>query len=289
VKIKADTLGNFTVEGSEESSKLAQIEKEYTEFYIKALGISAEMDRLNQNTSEYVELNRALAREYVGYYRSRVKYVMENTHSLTVVPVLLQAVGDMPVFAQTTDAIIFKGVSDSLSTVYPDSKYVRFLAQEAEKREKTLDLEYRIRNTEASGYPEIELPDINGKKVKLSEVDANAKVVLLHFWSIQDDGQKMFNMDFFKPLYEEYHSKGLEIYQLALDPDKSAWATVVKEQKLDWVNVCDIRAAASPVAGTWNVPAVPVTFVISKGEVVPYGDVKDVDGLKNMIIRLLSE
>jgi len=289
IKIKADTLGNFTVEGSEESSKLAQVEKDYTEFYVKAMGISAAMDRLKQDSQEYVDLNRALAKEYISYYRSRVKYVLDNVHSLTVVPVLLQSVGDMPVFAQSTDAIIFKSVSDSLSTVYPDSKYVRFLAQEAKSREKTLDLEYRIRNTEASGYPDIELPDVNGKRVKLSEVEASAKVVLLHFWSIQDDGQKVFNLEYFKPLYEQYHSKGLEIYQIAFDPDKSAWASVVKGQGLEWVNVCDIRAGSSPVAGTWNVPAVPVTFVLSKGEVVPYGDVKDAEGLTRLVASLLSE
>ena len=110
------------------------------------------------------------------------------------------------------------------------------------------------------------MPNVNGEKVKLSSVDS--KVVLLHFWTASDAAQKMFNLDVLKPIYETYHSRGLEIYQVAIDVDKASWARSVKDQKLGWINVCDGYGTPSPVIGLYNLGTLPVSFVISDGKIL---------------------
>ena len=60
----------------------------------------------------------------------------------------------------------------------------------------------------------------------------DSKVVMIYFWSSSDAAQKMFNQDVMKPVYNEFHSKGFDIYSVAADADKAAWASVVKSQKL---------------------------------------------------------
>ena len=121
VNVTADTLGTFTVEGSEESAKLAEVEKAYADALLKFSNLSEQAVEAEGKDAE--ALRRQLAQEYVTYYRSCVKYVMKNSKSLTVVPVLYQNLGtDLPVFAQETDAIHFANIADSLETVYPDSK-----------------------------------------------------------------------------------------------------------------------------------------------------------------------
>ena len=282
VAVTADTLGSYTVEGSEESQKLAQVEKDYAAALTKLNDIALRMEAASG--AEADELRRALGKEYVEYYRNCVRYILQNSKSLTVVPVLYQNFGaDLPVFAQTTDAIHFVNVSDSLATVYPDSKYVKALRKEAERRYNYLELESYIQNAEAIGYPEIELPDINANKIKLSEVDS--KVIMVYFWSASNAGQKMFNLDVLKSLYDDYHKKGFEIYQVSLDVDKTSWAQVVKQQNLPWINVCDSRGADSPYVRTYNIGAVPATFIIADGELVD-GQVTDEKSLRKLLDKL---
>ncbi len=282
VSVSADTLGNYTVEGSEESQKLAQVEKDYAAAIGRLSSIAAKMD--NASDKELAELRRAIGKEYVDYYRSRVLYILQNSTSLTAVPVLYQNFGaDLPVFSQTTDAIHFVNVSDSLATVYPDSKYVKALRKEAERRFGFLELESAIMNAQEVGYPDIELPDIKGEKVKLSEVDS--KVIMIYFWSAADASQKMFNLDVLKSLYDDYNGRGFEIYQVALDPDKTGWAQVVKQQSLPWINVCDIRGADSPYVMTYNIGSLPSVFIISDGELVD-GQVVDEKSLRKLLDRL---
>lgn len=284
VRVSADTLGNYTVEGSEESVKLALVEKNHATVAARINSIASAMQ--NADEKALAELRQQLGQEYVKYYRECVRYVMENSRSLTAVPVLFQNFGvDLPVFAQTTDAIHFLNISDSLAIEYPDSRYVKALKAEADRRYGYLELENRIINAEEVGYPDIVLPDIKAEKVRLSEVDA--KVVMIYFWSSTDAGQKMFNLDVLKSLYEDYHSKGFEIYQVALDPDKTSWARVVKQQNLPWINVCDGLGSASEYVTTYNIPALPATYIIADGELVD-GGVVDEKSLRKLLDKLLK-
>lgn len=284
VSIVTDTLGKFTVEGSEESLKLAEVEKAYAKVLSRMTALALRIEE-SVNQEYAMELRQQLGKEYIDYYRDRVRYIMENSRSLSVVPVFYQNMGaNLPLFSQPTDAIHFRNIADSLSLVYPDSKYVKALRQEADKRFGYLELENRLSTAETISYPEIELPDIKGEKRKLSEVDA--KVIMVHFWTASDTEQKMHNLDILKPLYDEYHSRGFEIYQVALDVDKGLWAQVVKEQNLPWVSVCDSRGAASVYALTYNISAVPAFLLIADGELVD-GNVVDEKSLKNIIEKSL--
>lgn len=283
VAVEADTLGNFTVEGSEESLKLAQVEKDYADAFLR---LNALADRLAESDGKEAEaLRKELGQEYVNYYRNCVRYVMENSSSLTAVPVLFQNFGaELPVFGQNTDALHFRNTADALEAVYPESKYVKALRQEADRRFGFLELESRLKNADEIGYPDIELPDLQARKVKLSQVQS--PVVMIYFWSATDASQKMFNLDVLKKVYDDYHRKGFEIYQVSMDVDKALWAKVVKEQNLPWINVCDSRGAASPYALHYNLAALPAAYIICDGALVD-GQAVDEKSLRKLLEKLL--
>lgn len=284
VTVKADTMGNYTVAGSEESEKLAQVEKDYAAVVARMDALAKKLEKASSD--EAAALSKEIYNEYVAYYRSRVRYVMENSKSLTSVPVFYQVLGEnLPVFGQMTDAIHFNNICDSLETVFPDSKYVKALRKEAEVRQSQMELNARLGTAEEIGFPDITLPDTKGNKVRLSDVEA--KVVLVQFWTATEAAQKMFNMDVLMPLYDEYHAKGLEIYQIALDPDKVTWANVVKEQKLPWISVCDGLGGNSPYTILYNINALPSTFIISDGELVD-GQVVNERSLRKTVAKLLK-
>ncbi len=254
VQVVSDTVGNYSVEGSEESVKLQQVDKDFASFIRKLSATVASEDA------------SAVSRAYVDYYRSRIKYIMDNPKSLTVIPVLYQKINEgFPVFSQATDAILYKNAYDSLMTVYPNSQYVAALGKEAKRKENLLNLDVQMRNAPVTSFPDIEMPSSDGKKIKLSEVDA--KVVMLYFWLASSPDHKMFNNDVLIPLYKDYHSKGFEIYSVALDTDKGVWASAVKDQNLEWINVCDGLGAGSPAISIYNVAnRLPVALMIIDGE-----------------------
>lgn len=285
VNVVTDTLGNCTVSGSEESAKLVQLEKDFVD---AASRLDALSDKILAGASEEesLKIRQAITEEYINYYRSRVKYVLENPYSLTVVPVFYQNFAEgLPVFAQQTDAIHFTNACDSLETVYPDSRYVRALRREAARRMQQMSLNVKLSEATEIGYPEIELPDVNGELKKLSETEG--KVILLHFWSAADAEQKMFNQDVLIPLYNQFKNKGLEIYAVALDTDKAVWARAVKSQNLEWVNVCDASGAASSCVVLYNLNTLPCSFLISSGELLP-DRISDEASLRKVLGKLLK-
>ena len=249
VTVSTDTLGHCSVEGSEESVKLLGIENDFRDFAsaMSAAGTNQEGSKL-----------------YVDYYRKCVRYIVENKGSLTCIPVLYQNLNaDFPIFSQNTDALIFRSVTDTLSKLYPDSRYVRALARETERREQILSLNARVSTAKELGYPDFTLTDISGKKVMLSAVDA--KAIILYFWNPADAAQKLFNTDVLKPLYEDYRGQGLEIVAVAVGTDKSLWASVVKNQELGWVNLFDNAGVSTTL---YNVAQLPQSYLIVDGEIL---------------------
>ena len=268
--VTADTLGRYTVEGSEGSVELAKVDKAYADF------ISA----LTASDAEPLEMTK----KYLSHYRECVRYVLEHPFSLTTVPVFFEQLGDSPVFSQETDGILFRQVADSLKTVYPDSRYVKALEREADRRMRIMEVVNQVRNAPEASFPEINLPDTKGVKRALSEVDA--KVILVHFWDAAEAAQQMMGVDTLLPLYEQYHPRGFEIYSICVTPDKPEWASSVLAQKLPWINVNDGLGGASPAVITYNITDLPTSFLIVNGE-ISTTPVKGVDGLRKELAKLL--
>ena len=244
VSVSADTLGHYSVTGSEESEKLMYVDREYAAFTAAMDSLGRAVEAAGDDRETVARLSGEMTGKYTDYYRQCVRYVMENSRSLTVVPVFFQTVGN----------------SFYVFSVYPDSKYVRSLRQEAEARTRQLELRVRLQSAEQINFPDLELPDVKGNKVKLSDVDS--KAVLVFFWSPADAEQKMFNLDVLKDIYATWHGKGLEIYQVAIATDKPAWERVVNAQGLGWINVCDGLGQNSPAVGQYNIWKLPSCFLI---------------------------
>lgn len=275
VQVFTDTLGAYRVVGSEESLKLQKVENAYN-------ACIRDMSRILAR-QEYPDA--ALSRRYVAYYRDRVSYVLSNAHSLTVVPVFFQQLNDgLPVFGQPTDGILMQQVCDSLKTVYPDSRYVKALEKEADRRMQAMRLNDKLKDAQEIGYVDLDLPGMEGTSVKLSE--HLGKVTMVYFWSSTAE-QKMFNLDALIPLYEEFHDKGFEIYAVALDEDKYQWATAVRNQKLPWVNVCDIRGVMAPCVPAYGVTSLPMAWFIVDGTIDADAGVRHAADIRNYLKKKL--
>lgn len=239
ITVECDTLGHdWTVSGSKDCELLRENELE---------------------CSALASSGNVTVRQFIEYYRKMVKYVIVNSKSLTVVPVLFSQIGDTPVFLQTSDGILFNQAADSLEKVYPGSRYIKMLRTEGNARQSRFALQTMLDNAAPSDYPELELPDVQGKNQSLRETPGAVKLVV--FWDATDPTHKIFNLETLKPVWDEFSGRGLAIYQVALGADKAPWALTVREQKMPWVNVCDTRGFSM---GLFGVTAVPQCVVIGK-------------------------
>lgn len=288
VKIISDTLGTSpSISGSLETEKLNELEKKLS-LEKRTFGqLMAQMQNAKEqgDYKKETELNYDLGKKYVKQKQEAIKYIYSNPNSVTNIILLYHKLSaNIPLFGDSMDALIFRKVHDSLAVTYPKWVYLDRLMEEINYREKSNSLNSKILDAAESGFPDISLPDTKAVKRSLSEI--SAKVIILSFWTITETSQKMINLDY-KDLYEKYNSKGLEIYQVSVDTDKTAWATAVSEQKLPWISVCDGLGGNTMPIALYNIKKVPANFIIDKSGTIVAKDVYD-NELEKLIISLLK-
>ena len=288
VTVSADMTGtDVRIEGSEESVLMQKVDSDIRAFNAAFDSLAYELAAVGEDGSqeEITRLKREMGALYVKCKQEAVKYIVTHSKSLTIVPILYQKTsGGLPIFAQATDAIIMERAYDSLRTVYPSSPYIVSLADEVSARRNALEIQNRMASAEEVDFPEIVLNDVNGQQQSLTALKGN--VVVLMFWDAANVQQRVYNTDL-KILYEKYHSRGLEVYQVGLNSDKTAWALQVKEQELPWISVCDPAAGASVGAMVYNVSQLPAMYLISRQGSIESKDVFDMRRLETEIRRLL--
>lgn len=278
--------GVSSVEGSQEAAKFAELDKKNDNVLkgVNGLAESLAAARDAGDEKKAQELTTELTKLYIKHKQEATKYLYQNSKSITVIPVMYQRLSvDLPLFGDVNDVFVFKSVYDSLSTVYPHSPYIASLADDIKLREQYIALNAKVQNIGQTNYPDISLFDQNAKVRNLSELDG--KVIILSFWSTTEASHKIFNAEL-KEIYNKYKNKGLEVYQVCADYDKTAWASQVKSQGLEWISVCD-PGNVSGTLNLYNVTNIPALFIIDKKGNIVEKDIFDVAKLEKVVSRLV--
>ena len=109
--------------------------------------------------------------------------------------------------------------------------------------------DFSVKNADGSDFP---LKDYEGKVVIIVNTATGCG-----FTPQYEDLEK---------LYEKYHDKGFEIFAVSLDTDKAAWANIVKNQQLPWINVNDGLGSASSAVGLYSVTSLPQSYLLLNGK-----------------------
>ncbi len=260
-------LDGYRVSGSPESELVWQLHGILTKGAMTLDSIANRFDRTAAGPSgdeRRTQIRRTYLDEYVKVKRQQIGFIVENASSLAAIYALYQRLpGDDVLFNGESDFVYYRMVADSVRTRYPDSRYLAALDRELATRDSQQAFVDRI-NTEGIteiDYPEIELPDMYGQRVKLSSMAG--KVIVLDFWSTSLTGASINNAEM-KELWTAYSDRGLAIYQVSLDTDRAVWVNAVQQQRLPWTTVCDFRGQSSPPVMLYNVGTIPANFVFDR-------------------------
>ena len=286
IKSLPHLIDGYTVSGSKESELVREVKN------IMGLGV-ARLDSLSTlyhaNKSALERISREYVEEYYSIKRKQIEFIVKNAGSLAAIYALNQRIpNDDVLFGSDSDIIYFRLVAEEVAKNYPTSPYLAGLQATIDHYDQQVALAEKINKalSEApANFPEVELPDMYGKKQSLTAAQ-QGKVLLLDFWSLADQDAIFRNAEL-KEIYAKYKSKGFEIYQVSVDTSKPAWVEIVQSQKLPWISVCDFKGASSIAVQLYGVVGIPQNFLLDReGNIVAmnaYGD-----DLKKELAKLMK-
>lgn len=264
VSSAGNLLRNYEVKGSQESELLQQFTRRYVEGAMAMNDIISKISASEMNDDERKKMAQEYTRIKHETQRFQLGFIIENKANIAAVYALHQRLpNESNLFNGNSDIVYYRTVVEALEQSYPETPYLPILRSQVARMDAQINL---LSQVTESNFPDIEMPDMYGKKQQLSTL--SGKVILLHFWSAGIGNSNALNADL-KEIYGKYHDQGFEIFQVAVDTSKSAWVTAVQEQQLPWISVSDLLGNTSPTVGVYNVKKLPTSYLIDrKGNIV---------------------
>jgi peroxiredoxin len=107
--------------------------------------------------------------------------------------------------------------------------------------------------------PEIALPGINGKEIKLSSY--KGKYVLVDFWASWCGPCRAENPNVVDA-YNQFKDKNFTILGVSLDEEKDKWLKAIKADQLAWAHVSDLKGWKSMVVPLYQFGGIPYNVLI---------------------------
>lgn len=265
VSIKAEAAKfdtDYTIDGAESNQKIKEL-------VLLQAELQQKVDKLSQSKLPAGIAQTQLA-TLINEYKNKVKkgYIYEAPNKPYAYFALFQTLGGYMIFdplANKDDVRCFAAVATSLNNIYPHADrsrnlynmVIKGLKNTREPRQENVEIDPSI--IKESGIIDIKLKDLKGKERSLTELAG--KVVLIDFTIYNNTLSATHNLAL-RELYNKYHEKGLEIYQISLDADEHFWKT--SADNLPWICVRDEKASYSNYIQLYNVTQLPTIFLVDR-------------------------
>lgn len=226
------------------------------------------MDFQQQNDAKYREAQQkgdqatmqALSNEMINlqnkYVDQNKKFIGTNKDSYISLLLLTQlAMSD----ALTTEEI--KKYYNAFDASIKDTKKGKEFADNLKKIEENEKQHAAKQEKVAIGK---KAPDFtaNTPEGKAESLHKNlGKVTLVDFWASWCGPCRKENPNVVA-LYNKYKAKGFKVIGVSLDKDKDNWVKAIADDKLDWLQISNLKYWDDEIAKEYAVDAIPATFLL---------------------------
>lgn len=291
IKIKAaypSMATGYTVEGSAECATIKELA-------LKQIDLQNRVIAVQNNPNLGYDLTRDSIGRLIEAYKDEIKrnYIYKAPMRASSYFALFQTLGNMLIFnprESAEDVKAFAAVATSWDTYHPNAvrgKNLHNIAIEGMKDVRIMRNKMAAQGIDASKVHVSNIIDISlldNKGNRRSLTDLKGKVVLLdfHVFGARESTKRIMQM---REIYNKYHSRGLEIYQVSLDPDEHFWKT--QTAALPWISVRDPQGLQSQNLASYNVTSIPTFFLIDRNNEVKKRDaqITDIDAEINALLK----
>lgn len=261
----ANFSSEYTLEGSDNAKTVMDVDKL----------IANAVRKMGEKS---VILNDSLKRELTGI-------ILSDPSSIVAYYIVNKRVSGVPLFNANvkTDLRIIGAVANAYVNNRPSDPRTEYLKSVYLSNKVAQNVgEHKELEVAQTHIFEISLYNPEGEKVSLVETASNGKVVLLNFTAMLATESPAFNVRL-ASIYDEFKSKGFEIYQVSVDEDEFAWKAAAKN--LPWISVYagpnDMKCLVD-----YNVNIIPALYVIDRnGEIAER--ITDLDKIKSTVSKYL--
>jgi peroxiredoxin len=250
-----DQSGDFNVIGSPDYDVIKEVQQAIQSFQqspkIMALQSEFQLAGQNKQANRVAELQEKYLDMHYHVYDSLVKTLESKPATVGLIELLMGNTFDKDRSYST-----YKIVAEKAMAIMPKSIYVQ----------QFNDLVTKMAVTAIGAKaPEIELPDPDGKVIKLSSLQG--KYVLVDFWAKWCGPCRAENPNVVKA-YHKFKDKGFEVFGVSLDRTKEDWVQAIKQDGLVWTHVSDLKYFESQAAIDYNVSGIPFSILVDPNGVI---------------------
>ena len=272
---KFDT--GYEIDGSENNQKIKELVMLQAE-------LQQRVDKLAQSKMP-AGLAQNQLMSLVNEYKEKVKrgYIFTAPNKSYAYFALFQTLNGYMIFdplANKEDVKCFAAVATSLNNAYPHADRSRNLYNMVIKGMKNVrEVQPEVVEIDPGKIKEADIIDIQLKDLKgnvRSLTELKGKVVLVDFTVYNNVMSPDHNLAL-REVYDKYHAKGLEIYQISLDADEHFWKT--SADNLPWICVRDANGPYSQYVQLYSVGNLPSVFLVGRDNVLKMRgeNIKDLD------------
>lgn len=275
---------DYKVEGSDDCLKIKELA-------LKQMDLQGRINALVQSPQLSVDSTQVAIIQAMTAFKEEVKrnYIFPQPMKSYAYYALFQtvAINGQPnlIFnprESKEDVKVYAAVATSWDTYYPEAERGQNLHNIAIEGMKNIRIIENNRRQAAevsaaevtqTGIIDMPLTDNRGQQRSLTALKGQVVLIDFHVFASEQSTPRIMAL---RELYNKYHARGLEIYQVSLDQDEHFWKT--KTAALPWISVRDDRGVSNTYLQATG-GQLPCYFLVSRDNNVAAGpqQIKDIE------------
>ena len=280
----------YEVEGSDNCKRIKELSILQQQLLAKIIAVNNTTGISYKETEDSIN---NMIEQYKDYVRTN--YIIKDPRAASSYFALFQTIGNRLIFQpqeSEMDIRTFAAVATAWDTYYGGEAGANGEVKHVDRAENLHNIAIEglkaLRIKQAREYGpaidpdkvqvisvfDIPLNDNKGKRRSLTEFKGRVVLLDFHAFSMPESVQRIMML---RDIYNKYHDRGFEIYQVSVDDNEHYWKT--KTSALPWVCVHDPAGVESEYLQKYNVTQIPTFFLIDKNNSLEKRDsqIKDLD------------